>query len=78
MEGHITIRTKLWRDGDWLIQVERSIQKKLPTETMSLKRLGPFGREGMADRRPLGMSDTGMDVVNPSSHCLNRSQLRRH
>ena len=78
MEGHIAIRSKLWSNGDWLIQVERSIQKKLPTETMSLKRLGPFGSEGMAYRRPLGMSDAGMDVVNPSSHRLNRSQIRRH
>ena len=78
MEGHIAIRSKLWSDGDWLIQVERSIQKKLPTETMSLKRLGPFGSEGMADRWSLGMSDAGMDVINSSSHCSNRSQIRRH
>ena len=45
---------------------------------MGLQRIGPLRCEGMAHRRPLGMANPGMNVIDPFSHHLDRNQIGRH
>gem|GEM_PF-1904806 len=45
---------------------------------MALEGLSPFRCERVADGGPLSMADAGMNVINPSGHCLNGGQFRCH
>ena len=45
---------------------------------MGFEGLSPFRCEGMADLGALGMTDPGMDVVDPRGHRLHLRKLGRH